>query len=183
MDAEIDKVQYKYYRIPYVSTINIPEKGRPHSVHLHHYVRGEGFASISGRMSPRSKGGKVICTITTKDGEEHAGEAYCSCSDNFCYKLGREISLGRAEDKRRNGMPEKLGMTNEEMERLANEASKEMSDYIEKTGNLHVGLAYATILSTIAQLSIMVNPDDLVAAMEMVTKQVKGFVDKIDEEH
>lgn len=183
MDAEIDKVQYKYYRIPYVSTINIPEKGRPHSVHLHHYVRGEGFASISGRMSPRSKGGKVICTITTKDGEEHAGEAYCSCSDNFCYKLGREISLGRAEDKRRNEVPKKPGMTSEEMERLANEASKEMSDYIEKTGNLHVGLAYATILSTIAQLSLLVDPDDLVAAMEMVIKQVKGFLSKIDEEH
>ena len=184
MDTEIDKVKYEYHRIPTMWDTRVPPKGRPPSILLMPYIRSEGFCFSDARLiRPRSKGGKVICTITTKDEEKYIGEAYCSCSDNFCYALGREISLGRAEDKRRNEVPKKPGMTSEEMERLANEASKEMSDYIEKTGNLHVGLAYATILSTIAQLSLLVDPDDLVAAMEMVTKQVKGFVDKIDEAH
>ena len=97
MDTEIDKVKYEYYRIPYALLLNVPEKGRPHSRCLFPYVRGEGFHATDSRLSPRSKGGKVICTITTKDEEKYIGEAYCSCSDNFCYALGREISLGRAK--------------------------------------------------------------------------------------
>ena len=98
METEIDKVHFEYRRIPAMWDTIVPPKGRPSSRYLMPYVRGEGFCFSDARLiKPRSKGGKVICTITAKDEEEYFGEAYCSCSDNFCYALGREISLGRAK--------------------------------------------------------------------------------------
>lgn len=98
MDAEIDKVHFEYRRIPMTWEFDVPCKGRPASKHLFPYVRGDGFLNNNDiKIPPLSKGGKVVCTITAKDEEQYIGEAYCSCSENFCYKMGRDISLGRAK--------------------------------------------------------------------------------------
>lgn len=42
-----------------------------------------------------SQGGMTACTITV-NGEDFVGEAVCSFSDNFNYKIGRAIAHGRA---------------------------------------------------------------------------------------
>lgn len=50
---------------------------------------------------PTTKGGKTEVTIQVFDEHDDpvikfVGVANCSMKDNFCYKLGREIALGRA---------------------------------------------------------------------------------------
>jgi len=96
METEIDKVHFTYQRIPISWDDKTPKKGRPSQRLLFLYVRGVGFG-FTTKQPPRSKGGRVICTITTKDDSQYSGEAHCSCSENFCYKRGRDISLGRAK--------------------------------------------------------------------------------------
>jgi hypothetical protein len=57
-----------------------------------HFRRGE----HSG-WTPSPRGGYTICRIYTNDNELlAAGLAECSPRDSFCYKLGRDISRGRA---------------------------------------------------------------------------------------
>lgn len=85
------KMSFEYYRVP--TTIRVPRKGQPSSRLLYRYRRGEGFTEITNE--PRSKGGLTLCTITCGD-QAITAVAACSHSDNFCYKLGRDISLGRA---------------------------------------------------------------------------------------
>ena len=92
---ETDEVKFYYSRIP--DTYELPKKGKPPKNHLYAYVRGDGFALT---CPPASRGGRVDCTITAPDGKVYMGQAKCSCSDNFCYKTGREIALGRALKKK-----------------------------------------------------------------------------------
>ena len=90
------EMNFYYYRIPDTIT-KPPPKGRPHHDWLHRYFRGYGWARLGfvGRVAPKPKGGRTVCRITV-NGKDWIGDAYCSHSDNFCYALGRQISLGRA---------------------------------------------------------------------------------------
>jgi len=94
--------QFTYYRVP--SNLTIPGKGKPHPAFLIRYVRSEGFLENDfppdrdfTNISPHSRGGKVYCNIEDKTGCAASGIANCSYSDNFCYKIGREIALDRAK--------------------------------------------------------------------------------------
>ena len=97
-------IQFEYYRIPEDLYLQL-SKGRPRWINLHRYFRGDGFA-VNKSYAPLSKGGATSCTITALDNtQKWSATAYCSYSDNFCYKIGREIALGRAKkqlEKRRN---------------------------------------------------------------------------------
>lgn len=44
----------------------------------------------------RVRGGKTTCTLVLSNGESIVGTSYCSMSDNFCYKTGRDIARERA---------------------------------------------------------------------------------------
>jgi hypothetical protein len=46
-----------------------------------------------------SKGGLTIIEIDAKNGSSYVGKAECSRHDNFCYKTGVKIALGRLEEK------------------------------------------------------------------------------------
>jgi len=88
------KKRFEYYRVP--STYRVPNKGRPSVIDLHRYERGKGFLmDLFNIGSPRSKGGCTICDLTI-NGNTYTARAFCSHSDNFCYRRGRDISLGRA---------------------------------------------------------------------------------------
>ena len=88
------KMSFEYYRVPGAYTV--PPKGRPSVICLHKYERGKGFVmDMFDANPPRSKGGCTICDINI-NGNTYTARAYCSHSDNFSYKLGRDISLGRA---------------------------------------------------------------------------------------
>jgi len=88
------KIKFSYYRIP--NTIDVPCKGRPKIKYLHKYVKGKGWEGFSYPSRPLPKGGVTVCIIENRDGVRVQARASCSHSDNFCYALGREISLGRA---------------------------------------------------------------------------------------
>ena len=95
-------IQFAYYRVP--RNYRIPHKGKPHPAFLIRYVRSEGFLDTDfppnrdfTRISPHSRGGKVCCYIGNETGCAASGIANCSYADNFCYKIGREIALGRAK--------------------------------------------------------------------------------------
>jgi hypothetical protein len=50
-----------------------------------------------GNYQPHSKGGKTIANVYDPDGNRiGTGVAYCNHRDNFNYKIGREIAVGRA---------------------------------------------------------------------------------------
>ena len=83
------KVYYKHYRVPsYVTGL----RGQPANGHLFGYSRARKRKSFR----PASTGGATECTIVLDNGAAFNGIAYCSYSDPFCYKTGREIAYERA---------------------------------------------------------------------------------------
>ena len=74
-------------------------------------------------------------------------------------------------------------MVDKEIEKLAKQASEEMDAYVKETGRMGVGLVYAIILGVSAKLSDIFNPEDVVTAFEMLAKQLRDLVDKVDETH
>ena len=86
------RINFEYYRVPRFR--EVPTKGRPADCILLRYFRGEGFQTTPAKGA-RPKGGATVCNITA-NGKQWSARAYCSHSDNFCYKRGRDISLGRA---------------------------------------------------------------------------------------
>jgi len=92
------KVTYDYFRVPVnigtTGVFVIKKKGRP--LYLNRYYRSK------PNFKPASKGGAVICRIfksETAKNQIAEGLAECSMSDNFNYKLGRAIALGRAKSE------------------------------------------------------------------------------------
>lgn len=47
-------------------------------------------------INPR--GGKTLVTVTTPEGKSYSGAAVCSREDNFCYRRGVSIALGRLKE-------------------------------------------------------------------------------------
>jgi hypothetical protein len=76
---ELDRVVVEYYRI----------------------VSGKGlvryFRKGKRDFVPETKGGMTICKLILEDGREITGVANCSKKDNFNYRLGYRIAVGRAE--------------------------------------------------------------------------------------
>ena len=96
-------IQFEYFRIP--NKYGLPKKGKPIKEYLYPYERGKGFAHIyMTQFLPTSKGGRVVCYIANNNTwATAAGIADCSYADNFCYKIGREIALGRAKKQLEKG--------------------------------------------------------------------------------
>ena len=85
----------KHFRVP-LNRYKGEIRGKPReSVR---YYRGTGFLKPNAFGIPASRGGMTICTIVNDEGEKLAfGYARCSFADNFNYKTGRDIAVGRAE--------------------------------------------------------------------------------------
>lgn len=96
-------IQVVHYRIPvslFKSSQHAPKKGRPIYSDLFAYKRGGGWDYEYPKevgADPLSRGGMTIATIYDKETNEiqAMGEAICSMSDNFNYKLGKAIAVGR----------------------------------------------------------------------------------------
>lgn len=52
---------------------------------------------------PYPRGGMTFVAITSPDGVTSNAYAACSMSDNYCKKTGRDIAIGRALKKLRDG--------------------------------------------------------------------------------
>ena len=82
------KIEFAHYRVPKTKGAL---KGEPPLFSLYRYYRD------NDKMTPNEKGGQTVCYIINADNEIIAhGTATCSMSDNFCYRIGREIAYGRA---------------------------------------------------------------------------------------
>lgn len=81
---DIVKMYYKHYRWEYCGDDN--------------YILAP-YSRTLKRFYPESKGGETECHLVLRDGTEIVGVAQCSLKDNFCYRIGREIALGRALKK------------------------------------------------------------------------------------
>lgn len=82
------KIGFTHYRLPKME--NPPRKGMPWLPELKVYNQSH------PTFEPAHNGGATICRILDDEGNIIEGFALCSYADNFCYKRGRDISLGRA---------------------------------------------------------------------------------------
>jgi hypothetical protein len=87
------KFVYRHYRIPAQEWAVIARRtgGRGKPPRCRRYIKGH------TAWLPATRGGQTICMILDEnDNLVVEGEAACSLSDNFNYRIGREISTGRA---------------------------------------------------------------------------------------
>jgi len=93
------KITYEHYRVSDFFNVTRANRGKPSKLNLTRCFRKRGRTHPSvylNRWFPR--GGKTVCIIwNDRDRAIAIGEATCSMSDNFCYRIGREIALGRAK--------------------------------------------------------------------------------------
>lgn len=82
------KVTYRYYRPPKTWGMKWPKKGPPKRG-MSRYIRS------CPNFRPLERGGITICILEI-DGKTYKGVAKCSFSDQFNYKIGRDIATGRA---------------------------------------------------------------------------------------
>jgi len=88
------RTTYTYYRVPEFAmrpstTLFKPKyKGQPEHVLPYRKSRPA--------FRPYPKGGGVVCKLWADDVLVGEGVATCSMSDNFCYKVGRNIAYTRA---------------------------------------------------------------------------------------
>lgn len=90
------KIYYEHFRVMVWQKPSANKrKGRPYLSMLERFRRGR------TKWLPYERGGHTVCTI--RDDEDNkilgVGAATCSMSDNFNYKIGRDIARGRAEKK------------------------------------------------------------------------------------
>lgn len=90
------KAKYIHYRIP---DGNFPhDASYIHPIMLSVYNRKwqEFYNPFDRQFKPFPRGGMTECVIYDTVGNRYRGTAYCSLSDNFCYKTGRELAYERA---------------------------------------------------------------------------------------
>lgn len=88
-------IEFEYQRVPDFKFLRHSKKGRPHPALLYEYRKGFGFAELSEKVKPYSKGGAVACCLVG-DNWMLVGSTICSMSDTFSYKTGKELALLRA---------------------------------------------------------------------------------------
>lgn len=92
----VDAVSAFYRLVPFMVQNKRQVKdmvtGKPDDIVLSRYYR-----SRTNDFVPDSTGGKTEVTVqNVETGEEFTGVAYCSMTEQFCYKTGRDIALERA---------------------------------------------------------------------------------------
>lgn len=91
---KVNKVVVEHYRIHDLVGSMLNSTGMPPEKYLLRYCRNE--KDENSRFSPYPKGGATRVILVLDDGTEVKGFALCSMADNFSYKIGRNIALGRA---------------------------------------------------------------------------------------
>ena len=89
------RISFRHYRVP---MNRAKESGQPDVSDLFLYRRGEGrFVDNNYKWTkPAVRGGATRCTIYLDEYTVIRGVAFCSYSDNFCYKTGRRVAFARA---------------------------------------------------------------------------------------
>lgn len=96
------KFRYTHYRVPFVPVRDYPKRGSPKRHDTQQYSRNCGWIDVmkDTGIKPYERGGMTVCEIVDKDDNVLAkGSAVCSYADNFNYRLGRIIAVGRAVDQ------------------------------------------------------------------------------------
>ena len=101
------RIKFTHWRLPDLH-FERASRGMPDKENLIEYSKGNGFyvSDPGGEqykfdgLKPCARGGKTVCNIIDDSDKLEkviaTGVAYCSMSDNFCYRIGRRIALGRA---------------------------------------------------------------------------------------
>lgn len=101
---KIEKIIVEHYRVPEIVGRLLRKggilTGMPVDRQLLRYRRN---GDESRPFTPHPHGGKTVVTYVMEDGTELRAESVCSLSDNFSYKVGRTIAIGRL-DKRLDGV-------------------------------------------------------------------------------
>lgn len=89
------KAVFRYKRVLRISATKIAKRGKPSDELLVNYSRRIG--EYLPHFRPYERGGYTLCTLVDEQKNVLAtGEAWCSMSDAFNYKIGRLIAEGRA---------------------------------------------------------------------------------------
>ncbi|MHC4748338.1 MAG: hypothetical protein ACYTFW_00555 [Planctomycetota bacterium] len=104
MDEENDtQIRFTHYRCPNLKERDYAydKRGEPKEMDLIPYSRKLGWMIDKDTRfeypAPMPRGGMTVCEVLDADGNLIVeGRAICSLADNFNYRLGREIALGRA---------------------------------------------------------------------------------------
>ena len=102
------RFRYTHYRILYLLDRTYPKRGSPSKHALMQYSRNCGWIDVmkGTGVKPYERGGMTVCEIVDQnDNVLNKGIAVCSYADNFSYRLGRLIALGRALDQIHSGKP------------------------------------------------------------------------------
>jgi hypothetical protein len=95
---KVGKVFVEHYRVPELVGRILKRggnlKGVPSERQLMRYKRNGQEARA---FVPHPNGGKTVVTVVLEDGTEVSEESVCSLSDNFSYKVGRNIAIGRLQ--------------------------------------------------------------------------------------
>lgn len=89
--VEIEQVYTEYYRLPeqFNKVTSLTEEAIINLVERYYRTKPNTF-------TPSVKGGATRVVVKFSNGREVIGYSTCSVKDNFSYKLGRQIALGRA---------------------------------------------------------------------------------------
>jgi len=87
------KVYFEHYRVH--NNVDCT-RGKPEAGCLQRWYRSRKAREARRIWVPRATGGATVCTIVLDNGQEVSGTAFCSMSDIFCYKVGRNLSYARA---------------------------------------------------------------------------------------
>lgn len=94
------KVSVSHYRFFNLDPAGwwVDEEGNAHTTNIAH----QGMIKRLNKK-PLPRGGMTFVAITTPDEVTSNAYSACSMSDNYCKKTGREIAIGRALKKLRDG--------------------------------------------------------------------------------
>jgi hypothetical protein len=97
----VPRFRFSHYRVPKYPGFVYPKRGKPSKYDVSPYSRSAGWISTDifeeDNIKPLERGGMTFCEIVDDEGIVIAnGISRCSFSDNFNYRMGRNIAGGRA---------------------------------------------------------------------------------------
>jgi len=78
-------------------------------------------------------------------------------------------------------MAKKKLFGDKKVKEMAKDASARVDQYVKETGRVGVGISYGVLLHTLDKLTDVLQPEDVTVAVEMLAKELRGFLEEADE--
>jgi len=72
-------------------------------------------------------------------------------------------------------------MTDETVDRVAQEAADKVDEYVKKTGRIGVNVSHTVFIGAAGKLADIFSAEDITVAAEMAAKTLKGFLEEAEE--